>query len=388
LEAPANQDSLAHPKWVDTFLRLADLTHISPEDLYAASDHRFAPFLTPPRQLPVEIPWIGATSKPMLTPSLASGRLRFASAAQYCPRCLKTAAYHRLSWIPTMTAICLVHRCLLVNRCPQCLKHISIQEIVSQRCRSCQSDLSAVEPLSVEGNALGILSQQIIQSWLGVADGTELPVGYNPPSCHPATLYRLLENLSRRLLICWKDWPTLPAPLGGLTEHIAAPIYKMKLMTPDGIFHLHRAAFTGVTNWPNGLFQFLDAYSGCYSPTQTPMNRDKRLKQIRQDWFQPAWGNPDFEFVQQSFVNYLLARNIPLPVSLVEQFKEVAWFIEQTGLWSEELTALTLNISVRALHRFFLRDALKSCLWPRARTRMPVYYRDKVLALKLKWELG
>jgi hypothetical protein len=112
LEAPANQDDLRLPKWAETFLRLADLTRVSPEELYAASNHFFAPSLTLPQQMATEIPWIGSTSKSILTSNLAWGRIRSPSAAQYCPHCLKSAAYHRLSWAPISSTICLEHNCL------------------------------------------------------------------------------------------------------------------------------------------------------------------------------------------------------------------------------------------------------------------------------------
>ena len=388
LEPPANQDDLSHPKWVETYLRLADLTHISPEELYAASYHRFAPILSLPDQSPVEIPWTGSTSKVMLPSNLVRERLRFASAAQYCPRCLKTAAYHRSSWIPISAAICLEHHCLLVSQCHQCRKRISIQEIVRQRCCACQADLSAAEPISVEGNELGILSQQIVQSWLAGTVGAELLDKCSLPSRHPAVLYRFLENLSRRLLDCWKDWPSLPEGLDGLVGHIAAPVHQLQTLTPDGIFHLQRAAFTGIMNWPEGLFQFLDAYTGRFSPLRDPASYVMRLVQIRHSWFQPAWKTPDFEFMQQGFVNYSLKRNIPLPVALAEQFTKVPWFIEQTGLWSEEATAQTLAISVQKLRQLLPYGSVAACQWPRSRAKAPLFERDKVLLLKQQWALG
>jgi len=386
LPAPVNLDHLARPKWVETFLRLADLTHISPEDLYAASDHRFAPFLTPPGQSPVELPWIGSTSKVMLTPGLTHGRLRSALSAQYCPRCLEDATYHRLSWIPTAAAICLQHRCLLVNQCPQCQKRISIQEIVRQRCRVCQADLSTAEIFFVEGDELGLLSQQMIQSWLGLV--ADLPDQFNFPSDHPAVLYRFLENLLWRLLVCWKDLPNLSAPLDGLDKFTTASVHYLPALAPGEIFYLCRAAFTGVMNWPDGLFQFLDAYCDSYPSNQASANRVNRLEQVRHTWFQAEWRNPDFEFMQQGFVNYTLARNIPLPVHLVEQFKKVPWFVDATGLWSEEQAAQSLDIPVSGLHRFLPYGSLEPCLWPRSRTSMPIFERDKILSLARKWDLG
>jgi len=385
LHAPAGFDNLAHPKWVETFLRLADLTHIAPEDLYAASDHRFAPLLTPPRWPIAELPWIGATSKAMLTSSLAHGRLRSVSSAQYCPQCLKNAAYHRLSWIPTMSAICLEHGCLLVSQCPRCQKHISIQEIVRQRCRVCQTDLSAAETFSVEGDELGILSRRMTQAWLGLV--VDPPDQFDFPSDHPAVLYRFLENLLRRLLVCWKDWPNLSAPLDGLDRYITASGQHLTTLTSGEIFHLCRAAFTGVMNWPDGLFHFLDAYCG-YPFTQNSTVYVKRLESVRQGWFQAEWQNPDFEFMQQGFVNYMVARNVPLPVRLVEQFKEVPWFVDATGLWPEEQAAQSLGIPVPGLRRFLSYSSLKPCLWPRSRTSMPIFERDKILSLSQKWDLG
>lgn len=359
LEAPVSQDDLSHPKWVETFLRLADLTHISPEELFAASDHHFAPALALPLHPPAEIPWIGSISKAMLPLNLAWGRLYSSLSAQYCPRCLKTAAYHRSIWAPIAAAICLEHHCLLVNRCPQCKKRLSIQEIVRHRCRACQADLCATEPIAVEGNELGIRSQQLIQSWLAVADVTALSDEDGLPSKPPAVLYHLLENLSRHLLNCWKEWPSLPPPLDGLADHIVAPVHRLQTMTPEGIFHLHKAAFTGVQDWPNGLFRFLDAYCGGCS-----LDPGKRLQPFRRDWFQPARSNPDFEFLQQGFVSYLLDRRIPLPVSWVEIYQSVSWFVEQTGLWSAERTAQILGISMLKLQHSLSYGSLASCRWP------------------------
>jgi hypothetical protein len=390
-DALESKDDLERPRKVETFLRLSDLTHISPEDLYAASNHRFTSLLSPSGQLPVEFPWIGSSSKVMLTYNLAYGCLRSATAAQYCPHCLKIATYHRLNWTPVPAAICLEHRCLLVSQCPKCHKHLSIQEIIRNHCRACQKDLSTVKPLSVDGNESGILSQRVIQSWFEAADFTELPDEYKPPPYHPAILYRFLENLSRHLLIRHEDWAIFPVPLDGLAEHITCSIQKrqpLQTLPPDGIFHLYRAAFTGITDWPNGLFQFLDAYSGYSSSCQALKNQNKRLSLIRNNWFQPNWKNMDFEFVQQSFINYLLVRNIPLPVFLVEQFMNVAWFVEQTGLCSVEHAVPALDISAQDLHQFMLRGSLDSCLWTHSRSKTPIFEYEKLLTLKQQWKLG
>jgi hypothetical protein len=384
LKAPANEDDLTRPKWVDTFLQLADLTHISPEELYAASLHRFAPCLTLPQQSPVTIPWIGSTSKAMLTTNLSQKYLRFVLAAQYCPRCLKAAAYHRLNWTPTAAAICLEHHCLLFHRCPQCHKRISIQEIIRRHCSICQADLSAAEPISVDTDELGIQSQRLIQSCLAGENITELPGMGGLPSQHPAVLFHLLESLSRRLLICRKDWPSMPVPLDGLNIHITPTLHRVQTLTPEEYFYLLRAAFAGFANWPEGLFLFLDAYCGDYSPTQTSERRDKRLRLIRQDWFQPTWITPEFEFAQQRFVDYLLVRDPPQLRCLAKQLQNTEWFIEQTGLWSGEHAASALELSIQSMKRL----ALENCLWSHSKIVFPVFERSKILSLRQKWQSG
>jgi len=386
LETPAKRDDLARPQRAETFLRLADLTQVSPEALFAASDHRFAPFLTLPQNHCLEIPWIDSTSKTVLPHNLPPGRLHSVLTAQFCPRCLKIAPYHRATWIPTTVTICLEHHCLLVNKCPRCKKRISIQEIVRRQCRACLADLSEASYRSVKDDTLGVLSQQTIQAWLAGADITESPGECSLPSQHPVVLYRFLENLSRHLLNHGKVWPSLLAPLDGLHRHIRAPVHQLTQLSPNGIFHLQKAAFTGIANWPHGLFKYLDAF--CYEKTSSkkPAKRFKHLEKIQQDWFRSMWNVPDFEFMRQGFVSYLLLRSIPIPSHLVKQFANVAWFVDLTGLWPEELTAQTLNVPVQELLRC---SSVTTCRWPRSQNKTPLLFeREKVLALKQKWLLG
>ena len=72
----------------------------------------------------------------------------------------------------------------------------------------------------------------------------------------------------------------------------------------------------------------------------------------------------------------------------MEQLKNVAWFVEQTGLCSVERTALVLDISDQDLRQFLLRGSLNSCLWTHSRSRTPMFERDKLLTLKQNWKLG
>jgi hypothetical protein len=388
LEASMDQDDLTCPRRVDTFLQLAQLTGISTEDLFAASRHRFAGVLLLPHQSPEKINWVEKSSKNILSRGQAQGHLRSGAAAQYCPVCLKTSAYHRLNWTPSAVAICLDHLCWLVDSCPQCKKQLSIREIVWRQCQACRADLCTAETISVAGDEVGILSQQMIQSWLEVAKAPESPARYGLPRSRPVILYHLLESLCHRLLVCSEGWLLFPDPLKGLSAHLSPSPHYLQNLNPEQTYYLHRAAFTGMLNWPQGLFQILDAYSGRYSQDPISAKSKQRLERIRCDWFKSSWSGPDYHFLKQAYVVYLLKRGLPIRISMAHRFKNADWFVESTGIWTEERTAQALNLSLSDLHRFCPLGSLKECIWSSSPTRGSLFKSDKVLAVQNRWRSG
>lgn len=381
-----HQDNLGLPYEQETFLRLADLTRLAPEALFAASSHRFAALLTPPHETPLQIPWGDGTAKTLLPPAYAHGRLRPVSAAQFCPLCLKTAPYHRLAWMPVAAALCLEHHCLLVAHCPGCQKPVSVGEIVRDRCRVCDIALSTTSPGCVTEDALGRCAQQVVQFWWGTA---AFPGEYGLPDQPPASLFRLLERLGRHLLHVWKAWPALLPPLNDLAEHFPYPAGFRQRIPPQQMYPLQRAAFSGIANWPQGLFQFLDAYRGGAAAdphSTTYLNGLQRLELLRRDWF--PLSDPAYKFVQPRFIEYLLKRHLPLPVRLVADYQEVDWFVELTGLWASGGSPQALNLSLRDLERFF-SQASSTRRWPLGcRSHHLIFPRETMLERQPQQRLG
>ena len=254
---------------------------------------------------------------------------------------------------------------------------------MNRRCSNCQADLRRTHVVSIAHDALGILSQQVIQSWFTVAD---LPVeviesSHLPPQS-PAALYRLLHLLARQLLNGQAEWPNLPRPLNGLANSIAAAIDVQRYLTPEQAYFLYRSAFAGLLNWPEGLFRVLDAYGGCdETGTQAP-TRPKCLQRVQHDWLATDWHDSPLAFVQHALLDYVLKRHLPLAPRVLKQLKDVPWFIEQTGLWTEEHTAQCLALSLADLHRLSSRGSLAESYWPYSPTHVPRFKRAAVLAVK------
>jgi hypothetical protein len=383
LDPPANKDSIYRPKYVQTFLQLAELVRVPVEELYNASDHRLAPTLTPPGQETTWMPWTDGAFKSVMARSLPQSHLRSSRAAQFCPLCLQNSPHHHLSWVPAASTICLDHLCLLIDECPQCKKRLSVTEIIKGSCKTCEMDLCMAPVVSVEDDTLGVLSQQMIQYWFLVSHHSDLTGGCNLPDHPPNVLYHLLKKLCRCLFAFRNDWPTLQPPLNGLSECIPADTHIQHRLAPDQAYRLYRAAFAGLLDWPLGLFRFLDTLR-----RGNPSDKSNHLEVLQRRWSRDIEQSSPFTFLLQSFIDYLLTREIPLSPSMVERFKEVPWFIERTGLWTDERTAQALGLSTHELRRLYPDGPMKDCLWPHSRPGKPFFHRDRVLAIQQNWKAG
>ena len=399
-----SRDYFARPRRVQTFRQLAHMTLVSADELFAASDHRFAPVLAPPGQAQTLMSWSDGEPRPMVTSGVVRYQLRSSTTAQFCPLCLQEAAYHHLSWVPIAAAICLEHQCLLVHHCPRCGKRMSVAEIVRRTCQACRADPSTGQPVSVAGDDLGVLSQQVIQWWLSIAPPPELPPGCTLPSRHPAVIYHLLGILCGALLACQDGWPRLPDPLGDLSAQVKQRINPWEKMSPESTYYLFRAAFQGVLNWPQGFHRFLDAYSQRNHEAWTSSTMTGRLGRLGTRLFRKTWRHPENEitesvvqglhlggaphWVEQGLASYLVSRNIPFPQTMINRYRNAPTVAERAGLWTPERAARALSISTNLLNRLFQRKPLTECLPPSSIAGLSLLERDRVLAIKKQWKSG
>jgi len=217
----------------------------------------------------------------------------------------------------------------------------------------------------VEEDEAGIRSQGWLQGgWLATSPSEQV-AGESPPTGHPAILYALVECAAGWLRGCsTKGRPAL--------SHLS----------PRQRYALYRAAFRVLRDWPQGLFETLDGICG-----QDP-HPSQRLNQLQQRWFQPNREGSEYHFLKQAFVAYRLSRGLPVPLAFAHRWKRADWFVECSGIWSVEQTAMALGLPVGELARFCPNGSLRDCLWSASPSRGLLFWRERVRAVQQGWRAG
>ncbi len=338
----ALKERIALPRHIEMYQRLEALTDRGIPDLYAASAHRFATILTPP-DISIEFLEISeGISMRLLTWSLAAKQLRPASAGQFCPLCLRNAAYHRLIWLPIAISACLEHSCLLIDRCQRCEKKVSIREIAEIQCRKCKGILAESEALPL-GHDAGLALQRLTQSWL--LNNTTPDAAPLLPGAQPRVLYRVLDGLQwATRMLAWTEWPHLHRIDGDAHTAILQPDEGQNKITPYDSYRLYATAFKGITNWPEGFYEFLRAYRK-QQQSGKPLNGGPKadLGNLYTQWLQDYWQHPAFEFVHKAFEHYFVAT-----YSLSSAVARTNLCQENTGMM-EQLSGVSIAEAARIL---------------------------------------
>jgi hypothetical protein len=338
----ALKDKIALPRRMEMYQRLEALTGIGIPDLYAASAHRFATILTSPGVSIefLEIP--ESISTPLLAWSLATKQLRPASAGQFCPLCLRSAAYHRLIWLPIAVSACLEHSCLLIDRCQRCERKVSIREIVEMQCRKCKGILAESEALPL-GQDAGLALQRVIQSWF--LSNTTPNAAPLLPEAQPRVLYRVLDGLQwATRTLTWTERSHLHRIEGDPHMIMLQPGERQNKMTPYDSYHLYTTAFRGITNWPEGFYEFLRAYRMQQQSGKFLDGGPKAdLGNLYTQWLQDYWQHPAFEFVHKAFEHYFVAT-----YSLSSAVARTNLCQENTGM-TEQLSGVSIAEAARLL---------------------------------------
>lgn len=294
------RDSLGCPTQPQTFEILATLTGTTVEQLASASIHRFAPMMN-----------LTSTNHTVILPNgqplLLIGKnlrddLRSEDDVQYCPLCLAEAAYHRLCWFPKAVAICLSHRCFLLEDCWQCGKRLNIMDLVKRSCEACCADLAIAPSIPIQDDSFGVFVQEAISSWLGLSSlmlSSEWGLPDHPSHVLWRILFGLYSSLENRMdwsYLYWLDM--LPK------EAEPARNGSKRYLKPACSYVLHATAFKGLVDWPKGFHDFLGEYRA-YTMRHYRHFDSVGLEDLAYRWLEYQWRSPEFAFVQEAYRQFI-----------------------------------------------------------------------------------
>lgn len=302
-----SREPASYPLSVQVFERMATLTGTDPLTLYSATVHRFAPTLASPSRLTESFKLSEDAVVPCLVMTNLSRHLRPESAAQFCPDCLRESVYHRLAWMPVAVSACLRHQRILVDQCPHCRSALTIRAIVDARCHTCGTNLMQGRSISIGKDALGLLSQQIIQSWLMGESWSGFCSTEALPDQPPAVLYHVVDELRVCLTRVDPGWKHMHRIVGSASRSSFPSHDGRSILRPDWSYRLFATAFKSLLHWPAGFYEFLRAL-GNQGNRRVPSewHTDPDLRHLQ--WLETKWWHSDFQFIREVFAEYLMER--------------------------------------------------------------------------------
>ena len=305
-ERLGRQVRISRPTRFETYQALAKLVRIQVDKLYDASIHHFASTVVPPtfeQRLTLLFP---EQPVPLLNNYFAQEHTWPESDAQFCPLCLQESICHQLAWMPLAVSVCLTHCCLLVRGCPQCQSNLYIYDVLKSRCADCGFNLTKAPAVDVSTDEIGLRSQMVIQSWLGIRSQIDTKYHCVLPNEPAPILYCFLDGLRKTIMRVKRGWNHLHDPPNSVPHRFFPCTSKLDI-TPAKSYILYTTAFKGIADWPDGFFRFLDTYK---LHDEQPENGLilRNLRYLYISWLEKVWQHPAFQFVQETFDQYLLTR--------------------------------------------------------------------------------
>jgi hypothetical protein len=188
----------------------------------------------------------------------------------------------------------------LTNECPACGKKLRINNLSAGRqCLHCSFDLSKGPVTNLADDDFGLFSQAVIQSWFGLVSPPEnAPLPGQPP----AALYNFIYEIGRVLPKVKDDWSQFHRLVGLSSISPGEPGYDRARS-----YLLYATAFKALCNWPQGLYDFLDDYKQYHIP-ESAGSPAADLRPLYTPWNSEQWQQPELQFAQDAFDDYLVSR--------------------------------------------------------------------------------
>jgi excisionase family DNA binding protein len=381
---------LGCPSQTTLFETIAALTNIEPFELQKATSHYFTGILTPPENEIECLEISDVLSIPLLSKGIANKHLRPEYACQFCPLCIKDAVYHRLIWLPIASAVCLEHKCLLVNACPKCRNQVRIQDLIEANCSKCKTDLTEAPTVSVIDDSFGLFTQDTIQTWL-MEGVSPVSTSYPLPQQMPRDLYRMIDGMRISIMQVNQDWPLLHHAAIQQNSVEFSLDAQAQTLTPYQSYCLYATAFKGIIDWPDGFHRFLTAYKerekkSRYHNGFIFKGLCDELGNLYMLWINKRWKQPTLEFVQEAFHQYLVENHTSFPATaLLTRYKDTPKLSDNLCYMSVNEAAKLLGVTHGRIRLMIRTGRLKSYN-EKGKSWATLVKREDVLELHDEWE--
>lgn len=211
-----------------------------------------------------------------------------------CPECLREAAYCRRVWEFILTTVCPTHRCLLIDKCPNCNQ--PIQWVRSSVCICpCKFDWRESTTVPVEGREITLA--RVIHHLCGLSCGEDR---HDFSRQNPA-LKLSLQDLTQAIIF-------MSGQLQGISLTIGWPL--LSIRKAKDIHHLFTAAYYMFDDWPNHFYEFLDWW--CVNKRAANLGYQPLHSVLYQDFGKLYTGlykqlsASQFDFIREAFIDYLV----------------------------------------------------------------------------------
>lgn len=239
--------------------------------------------------------------------------------AQYCPMCLAEERYSRTKWHLKSSMICLRHQCLLLRVCPACGIGTSLKDVADGTCHVCNCELEKAKATLIHDKSF-LGHEQLLESISSFPMNNSIP---NLPTKTSSVIYALLCAITIALEV--SDVPlTHPTSAKGATSNYHA--------VPSKIVRQNEAV-SALAAWPQGFYDLLDRLRDTKSQVKGAYSD---LGVLYSTYIERRWKYPEFQFVQDAFNRYYIARFGILPSAKKSKRYTVAI---QQGIQPEIITA-------------------------------------------------
>lgn len=283
-------DSFLLPRQTESYEWLSHLVWLTPQAMLEKTLHRYASITT---SYVTILDQVALDDK--VYPLLPRLDNQHYISTRFCSHCLAEVAYHRQHWSLRASTFCLKHHCLLLDRCPVCLKSPSIENVATNQC-ACGASLSDAETIDVSLDEVGLTVQQQVFGWL---HDQPVPPLVGQVELTPRASYSFVHHIGEMLM----EYP------GPSFQH---RVYGIRVDPKSVHFQMwkqHRAwtiAFSLLTEFPRLFHRFLSLYR------RPDTNRISKPTQMLKafgrvsTYIQEEWTHPDFDVIHEAFDNFFI----------------------------------------------------------------------------------